>query len=301
MPRMVAAQIKSGVSYCSKNQCHIKSDREHFEYWFNHQLPVVVIVYDPNEKEAYWQSIKSVLDKNKIKNGPYTILFSKNDLNKFDKKFFENFIKPKQKQQQRPRFLNFKTCAKYVMSDDPSIFNMGVYSLIKKHSRRKDTWDLLFHAFRTKPAPGIHGELIDMLSSIIDHHNMWWYGRYTYNLPFEKYLRKKIMEFTKEDVIRMLSFIYEEDDFTRIHISKRINDILGLIPNRKDILIEIVENKEQSLLVRNSALMFLACYEQGKILSYLKKILKHNPEIKDGIDRIRWYWKKPSDEVLCFD
>lgn len=296
---LIAVQIKSGKSFCSKNQCHIKSDQKHFEYWSKYPLPIVGIVYDPNEQTAYWYDIKFFLKKDRIESGPYTLSFNKNDYTRFDKKSFRTFFLTAHLR--TPLKLNFQTSVKYTKSDDHDIFHIGVYSLLKNHIRLPKTWDILFQLFRSKPAPGTHGELIDLLSSIIDHHNMWWYGGYTRNLPFEEQLKKKMSEFTKDDVTKMLSFIYEEDEFTRIHISKRINDILSLIPNHKDILREIVKDKEQTVLVRSSALMFLGFYEQRKILPYLKTTIRHSPELKEKIEYIRSYFKRPDDGMWCFD
>ena len=46
---VIATQIKSGKSFFIKNKCKIYSDKEHFKYWANYSLPVIIIVYDPDE------------------------------------------------------------------------------------------------------------------------------------------------------------------------------------------------------------------------------------------------------------
>lgn len=298
---MFAAQIKSGRSYCNKTSCHVRSDKKHFEYWSKYSLPVIVIVYDPSERAAYWHNITSFLTKNIIKNGPYTISFNKNNNSRFDSKSIKSFI-PKTKPK-KPSRLKFKTAVMYSMSTDHDRFQRGVYSLLKDHIRSEESWNVLFTIFRTKPPPGLHGELIDLLSSIIDHHNMWWYGGYTRNLPFEDSIRKRMMEFTKDDVIRMLSFIYEEDDFTRIHTSKRINDVLTLISKRKEMIREIVNDKSLPLRVRESALMFSSCWEGRKILAHLKIIKRNHPELENRITFVRSFFKsaKNQDDMYCFD
>src|SRR4051812_35154094 len=44
----IAAQIKSGPSYLTANGALVLvGDRDHFEYWRSHVLPVVGIVVDP--------------------------------------------------------------------------------------------------------------------------------------------------------------------------------------------------------------------------------------------------------------
>jgi hypothetical protein len=58
--RMLAMQIKSGTSQVSEQNSahavHRCSDR-HVKYWLGHSLPVLVVLYDPNEKLAYWQVV----------------------------------------------------------------------------------------------------------------------------------------------------------------------------------------------------------------------------------------------------
>jgi len=295
--KLIAVQIKSGQSYCTKNKCQIKSDKKHFEYWAKYPLYVVGIVYDPNEKTAYWVDIQNSLkDENKVTNGPYTISVRKNDYTRFDKKSFKKFFVTALFGE--PLILDFEESFSYSQSKDPDIFHIGVYSLLKNHIRLRKTWLQLFKLFRTKPAPGIHGDIIDFLSSILDHHNMLWYSGYTRKLPFENELKGEVRKFTKEDVTKMLTFIYEEDDFTRIHVSKRINDILQIIPNYEKMLKEIVKDKKQTILVRESALMFLACKEQRKILSYLKMVHSKYPELKDRISHIRSFFTKGRMECI---
>jgi hypothetical protein len=58
--RMLAMQIKSGASQVSEQNSaravHRCSDR-HVKYWLGHSLPVLVVLYDPNKKLAYWQVV----------------------------------------------------------------------------------------------------------------------------------------------------------------------------------------------------------------------------------------------------
>lgn len=298
--KLIAVQIKSGSSYCTKNRCKIKSDKKHFEYWSKYPLYVVGIVYDPNEKTAYWLDIQNSLkDENKVTNGPYTISVRKNDYTRFNEKSFQKFFVTALFGESL--ILDFEESFNYSKSKDLDMCHIGIYSLLRNHIRLRKTWTYLFKLFRTRPSPGIHGNLIDLLSSLLDHHNMEWYSGRTRNLPFEHELIDEMKKFTKNDVTKMLSFIYEEDDFTRIHISKRINDILQLIPNHDEMLKEIIKDKTETILMRKSALMFLACKEQRKVLSYLKTICNQYPELKDRISYIRSFFTKGNDEMYCFD
>ncbi len=60
---LIALQIKSGKSYFKRkkdnNIIFDKGNPRHLEYWENHSLPVIVILYNPDEDKLYWQSIAS--------------------------------------------------------------------------------------------------------------------------------------------------------------------------------------------------------------------------------------------------
>jgi hypothetical protein len=58
--RLLAAQIKSGSSYFEsvhRDGWWYKLDKDDLEYWLNHALPVIVVLYDPRSKKAYWEAV----------------------------------------------------------------------------------------------------------------------------------------------------------------------------------------------------------------------------------------------------
>lgn len=72
----VALQIKSGSSYRSSPDRYVfQSDRNHFEYWASHTLPVLAVIVDPEMDRAVWVDITAHLQANsdRIDNGPYSI------------------------------------------------------------------------------------------------------------------------------------------------------------------------------------------------------------------------------------
>lgn len=57
---LIAIQIKSGVSYFSeRTNGHVifRTYDNHIEYWFRHSLPVILVLYHPEEDVCYWESI----------------------------------------------------------------------------------------------------------------------------------------------------------------------------------------------------------------------------------------------------
>jgi uncharacterized protein DUF4365 len=58
--RLVGIQVKSGASWFSEETDEgivYRGGDRNVEYWLNHSLPVIVVLYDPEEKTAYWQAV----------------------------------------------------------------------------------------------------------------------------------------------------------------------------------------------------------------------------------------------------
>ncbi|MES9995937.1 DUF4365 domain-containing protein [Desulfovibrio aminophilus] len=58
--KLIALQIKSGVSYfrnkSDKGFSFIIADT-HLKYWLNHSLPVLIILYNPENETLYWENV----------------------------------------------------------------------------------------------------------------------------------------------------------------------------------------------------------------------------------------------------
>lgn len=60
--KLVAVQIKSGPSYFSEvsdNNIIYRGDMQHYEYWMNHSLPVIIVLYNSDTDECIWEHINS--------------------------------------------------------------------------------------------------------------------------------------------------------------------------------------------------------------------------------------------------
>ena len=59
--RLIAIQIKTGISHIKmkKESMLYYFDEQHYQYWINHSLPVIVIFHLPIENKTYWQLINS--------------------------------------------------------------------------------------------------------------------------------------------------------------------------------------------------------------------------------------------------
>ena len=58
--KIIAAQIKSGTKYFVQQDdvgTVFRGKLEHLDYWLKHDLPIIVILYDPASQVAYWQHV----------------------------------------------------------------------------------------------------------------------------------------------------------------------------------------------------------------------------------------------------
>lgn len=57
---MIALQIKSGTSFFTEEttEAYIyRTESNHISYWINHSMPVVLLLFNPDTREMYWQAI----------------------------------------------------------------------------------------------------------------------------------------------------------------------------------------------------------------------------------------------------
>lgn len=77
---LIALQIKSGMSYFSEmSDANIiyRTDTRHIDYWLNHSLPVILILYHTQNDVFYWQHISNKTVSNTRKNWKVNISTAK--------------------------------------------------------------------------------------------------------------------------------------------------------------------------------------------------------------------------------
>lgn len=67
--QLLGVQIKSGKSYFENNtdgNIIYRGSKTHLDYWLNHSLPVIIVLYNPSNKQTVWQ----VIEKSRIEITP---------------------------------------------------------------------------------------------------------------------------------------------------------------------------------------------------------------------------------------
>lgn len=58
--KLIALQIKAGQSFFQEeiDDAYVfRTDDKHIAYWVDHSMPVVLVLYNPETKQAYWQNV----------------------------------------------------------------------------------------------------------------------------------------------------------------------------------------------------------------------------------------------------
>lgn len=263
----IATQIKSGKSYFDKkaNLCKIPIGN-HRNYWSNHSLPVYGIVYIPEFENAYWINIKKYLKSNP---NDITISYEPTLVNLINKNtFITQFI---------PHLtgdvpsIEFEFAKSLFNSSNPDEHYLGLYTLFKKYAYKNEVWKTFVDYFQEHAAIEIPEPLVYYLSVIPWHPDMLFY-KDSYTEESRKYGKTLIQKFNKDDILKLLHFVDEENMISRGSLGQSVEAIIASIPNFSIHLKEIIEDNKVDIKIREVAAVIFA-YHNGKAsIKVLKKI-----------------------------
>lgn len=285
----IAIQVKSGRSFCTKNSCKIPASKQHFEYWKSHSLPVLGIVYDPDDKKAYWVDIKNYI-KNKpgiIKNGPYTINFKKTEFATFTLDGFENILKPIHLNKQIK--LPFEQARRFLISTDFTEHSLGLNVLVRHHCNDFHTWSDIFKTFRERDILELDPTIIYYLAHIPGHPDIFWTQDQIFTPELRGEQRSIIEGFSEQDVTKILCLFDEEDSFDRGSLGQSAEAVISLVKEKEDKLYSIITRTNFPTYTRNAAAILYAYYSQESGISVLKRLAVDYPDlymIKEMVEQL---------------
>lgn len=253
----IATQIKSGNSYFDKkaNLCKIPIG-DHREYWSKHSLPVYGIVYIPEFESAYWVDIKSYLQHYP---SATVISYEPTLVNIINKTTFSTQFIP-HLTGDVPE-ISFEFAKELFKSSNPDELYLGIYTLFKKYADNNEVWDLFVAYFQQHAVTEIPEPLVYYLSVIPWHPDMLFY-KDSHTAESREYGKTLINKFTKNDVIKLLHFIDEENMISRGSLGQSVEAIVSSVPNFISILEEIIKDKQLNIKIREFAAIILA-YHKG--------------------------------------
>jgi len=267
--KQIAVQIKSGQSYYNhqSNQCIIPVE-SHYNYWSNYPSEVYGIVYIPSLQSANWINIK-----NHLKNSGEcsTIKFDRTRTNIFDQVNFEKLFIPSILKK-LPKF-SFEEAKTLFHSGNHSENYLGMLVLFNQFPNCTEVWDWFIDYFKSNSMENIHTRLIYYFAHIPWHPDIWYTGE-DITETTEKHVKKRFKEFSKQEVLKLLSFIDGENMLSRGSIGQSVYAIIDSLPSSDSILKEILEEKVAEIFVRECAILIFALRDSEAAKPYLSDLSK---------------------------
>ncbi len=279
----IASQIKTGKSYINaKGEYFFQSDKEHFEYWSSHLLPICGLVHNPENNTTKWIDITEYLNANPhvIKNGPYNLKCT----NEFSEISFKNF---------KGHFLEYKNKMDHsfvksldiiLENNSVSSINDALHLLFSYYRNKKATWFFICQYFKEVKDNDIIEMMVHMFSFITGSHgDVFWHKDNMVDEKIRIYIKNLIQNHFKEIELIKLIQIFNIDWFSRGTLSQASHSLIDWIQNKNDLLYKITFKYEYESDIKLSSLMLLLYYksweEEGSIesLKLLKQYINSYP------------------------
>lgn len=180
--KLIAVQIKAGKSFfreITSDSIIYRGERKHYDYWLNHSLPVIIVLYNPTNDKCYWNVVNSntaTLTKEKwkieiplsnlLEDAKSQLLELADNLTEYEKKF--------------NTFLFAKPWMKEIIIGNKVVLNVeewinktsgrGDFKLriVDKNGSEKQVFNRSFWGFGLKPYIQVFEELFPWASIMID-------------------------------------------------------------------------------------------------------------------------------------
>ncbi len=254
--KQIAIQIKSGASYYTPEakECAFPVG-SHRDYWSKHPLPLFGLVYVPALRNAYWVNVKRYLKDNP---SATVIRFPATEANQFNAVTFTKLFMPGVVGE--TPILEMDEAFRLARSKEPSETYLGLLVLFRRYPNNEAVWDELVQTFLARPAEEIPPVLLYWLAHIPGHGDIFYFGE-TVTPATRAYARSLFERFEVPDVIKLLSFIDEEEQIGRGTLGQSIEAIVSSLQNASTMLRAVIKSTEVEMRVRESAALILAMHE----------------------------------------
>jgi len=265
----VALQIKSGSSYrAGSDKYAFQSNRDHFEYWSSHTLPVFAVIFDPDTQGAVWVDITEHLRHHPsvISDGPYSIAADRDFSDSSFGDFREHCLRYRE---QYSREANFGTALEsFSMRDDVEQCFDGLRALVTYHRQKAATWYYLISCLSNYREHSVLRPLIAHLCHIPGHGDIFWSKG---NLIDDQVrcgaLRFMRERFDRQDALTMLSAI-DDAGIDRGTIGQCVHALVDTMSDTLGIMESIAVDQSHDERIRHSAILFAASAAQLQSAEY---------------------------------
>lgn len=248
-----SAQVKSGESYFNKKNdgISIASDYQHFKYWMNHNLYVILFVYNPVTELCYWVDLtKYIMELDDTSN----FRIKTKDINPFNTDTYHEFILYiNDKIGDHKRNYMLSKTIKSIISMPSNDNNQKLRYGALNYRNEMFLWITVLYKLRTAVDKDTLRYLIEILNFISSNPDIF---RSRYNIVDSDVLEEVTHELNNvlnEEIVCKILSTFETDEYCRGGIGQSVYHILELNQNISNYLINIIKNKNVSSNVRYNA------------------------------------------------
>jgi hypothetical protein len=290
----IAAQIKSGPSYTAADGTFVLiADRDHFEYWSSHVLPVTGIVVDPASRRAGWCDVTAYLRDNPdaIESGPFRIPIPSTQM--FAAETFDAF---------RQHFVGYQrqfsddahfgaALERFTPFNDAPARVAALKSLFSYHRNRAATWCYVASLLRSIEDVDVLRIVVLALSHLPGHGDIYWHRKNDIE-PATRLAGTTFLKLTlgRADIIQLLRAV-DEHGFARGTVGQAAHSLISLAKAPADLLQSIAFDQAIDEEIRYAAIFLFVFYAQeesaGRCVEVLEEFRRALPDgFQDGCGSI---------------
>lgn len=250
----IKVQVKSGISYFTRNNSFIKGDKEHFEYWKNFILPSFGVTYNPETKNLYWVNMTEYLLNIETPKS-YNIPVPKDNILNEDTydNFMENCI---QYCLQDSKRINIGERLASLYNDDNELAINSLKSLFLHERNSKLFWyTIINYIYNCKNESILTGIVYYLAIGIGHQYDVFWHKDNEICDEISTWLKTEFNKIVDSKILyKILSVVDEDAGLSRGTVGGLLVPFMDEISNREKLLLEIIYDEKNKLFIRDIAL-----------------------------------------------
>ncbi len=260
VPKEIAMQIKSGASYCTPTTCKIPATNSQLTFWAGHDLVTLGVVYDPNEKAAYWVDLQREARERTNRRREQTgalIEFPKSVWNRFDARMFAELLLPTL-QRKTPR-IDLETAVAWARSDDFDTHDLGVRILAARHYKEPEAWFVMLALFREREPVHLSPRAGIAFAQMMGHHDDVSSVREA-SEELQTRVKEQILWFGPVELAKLLFYV-DDYGFERPSMGYSLMSVLAARVDSPSIFVAIRDSPTIDQKTRSKAAQLVAIHE----------------------------------------
>jgi uncharacterized protein DUF4365 len=267
--KMIGIQVKSGPTYFNSQTkiCSMPVDN-HREYWLKYCVSVIGIVYVPALDAGYWINIQAYLERNPVATA---IQFPANQATRFAGDSFATVFVPLAMHEVPSVPLD--EALRLFRSDHADERYLGLKVLFGRYRNEIRAWDAYVDFFSAASAESIPPVLIYYLAHIPWHGDIAGWGEIV-TKDTREHVRQRMSSFGKSEILKLLSFIDEDNVISRGSIGQSVEAIVSSLPNSLSNLEDIARDLSTRRFCRECAALIVGMHQGRAAIPLLANVAK---------------------------